>query len=297
MASIILSSLFFLLITSFLPTKLSSFSLYPTQALPTKSGYLPVTLTSSAPISSSLYYAFYEAQQPISSLASTPLLLWLQGGPGCSSMVGNLFELGPWLLSSNSSSPSLYPNPFSWNRRFGLLFIDNPIGSGFSVAKNTSDIPREQSTVASHLWAALQSFLTSYASFRSRPFYVSGESYAGKYVPSISYYILKQNAIVPSKLRINLKGAAIGNGLTHPVVQVATHADSAYFTGLINAKQKLHLESLQDEAVKLTVSEKWEEASDARGTVLDWLQNVTGLATLYDMTKKSHIKLRFCQYF
>ncbi|KAJ4771283.1 Carboxypeptidase [Rhynchospora pubera] len=285
MASIILSSLFFLLITSFLPTKLSSSSLYPTQALPTKSGYLPVTLTSSAPISSSLYYAFYEAQQPISSLASTPLLLWLQGGPGCSSMVGNLFELGPWLLFSNSSSLSLYPNPFSWNRRFGLLFIDNPIGSGFSVAKNSSDIPRDQSTVASHLWAALQSFLTSDASFRSRPFYVSGESYAGKYVPSISYYILKQNAIVPRKLRINLKGAAIGNGLTHPVVQVATHADSAYFTGLINAKQKLYMESLQDEAVKLTVSEKWEEASDARGTVLDWLQNVTGLATLYDMTK------------
>jgi vitellogenic carboxypeptidase-like protein len=139
--------------------------------------------------------------------------------------------------------------------------------------------------VASHLWAALQSFIGSDASFRSRPFYVSGESYAGKYVPSVGYYILKQNAIVPSKLRINLKGVAIGNGLTHPVVQVATHADSAYFTGLINAKQKLYLEILQDEAVELTVAEKWEEASDARGTVLDWLQNVTGLATLYDLTK------------
>ncbi|XP_078151353.1 serine carboxypeptidase-like 50 isoform X2 [Carex rostrata] len=286
MVSLNLSLLFSLIITCFLSTQPSSSSpLYPTQALPTKSGYLPVTLPPSPPISSSLFYAFYEAQQPISSLATTPLLLWLQGGPGCSSMTGNLFELGPWLLSSNSSYPSLYPNPFSWNRRFGLLFIDNPIGSGFSVAKSTSDIPHDQSTVASHLWAVLQSFIASDASFRSRPFYITGESYAGKYVPSIGYYILTQNAIVPSRLRINLKGVAIGNGLTHPVVQVATHADSAYFTGLINAKQKVYLEILQAEAVKLTLAEKWNEASDARGTILNYLQNVTGLATLYDMTK------------
>ncbi|KAF3339950.1 serine carboxypeptidase-like 50 [Carex littledalei] len=157
--------------------------------------------------------------------------------------------------------------------------------SGFSVAKSTSDIPHDQSTVASHLWAALQSFIASDASFRSRPLYLTGESYAGKYVPSIGYYILKQNAIVLSRLIINLKGVAIGNGLTHPVVQVATYANSAYFTGLINVKQKVYMEILQDEAVKLTLAEKWDDASDARATILNYLQNVTGLATLYDMTK------------
>lgn len=87
-------------------------------------------------------------------------------------------------------------------------------------------------------------------------------------------------------LRINLKGVAIGNGLTHPVAQVATHAASAYFTGLINERQRRYLEELQIVAVKLTQEEKWSEASDARGQVFDRLQNMTGLATLYDMTKK-----------
>eukprot|EP00262_Sarcandra_glabra_P003238 TRINITY_DN1385_c0_g1_i2.p1 TRINITY_DN1385_c0_g1~~TRINITY_DN1385_c0_g1_i2.p1 ORF type:complete len:451 (-),score=68.84 TRINITY_DN1385_c0_g1_i2:316-1668(-) len=253
---------------------------FPKGSLPTKSGYLPVNSTSG----SAIFYTFYEAQQPISNLFQTPLLIWLQGGPGCSSMVGNFFELGPWLLNSDKN-PVLESNPYAWNRLFGLIFLDNPIGTGFSIASTQQEIPKDQNTVAKHLFVAIQSFFALNPSFRARPLYLTGESYAGKYVPAAGYYILQQNSQLSRSHWVNLQGVAIGNGLTDPVTQVATHADTAYFSALINEKQKTHLERIQSEAVRLIQERKWSEATDARSRALNWLQNLTGLATLYDLRK------------
>ncbi|OMO60607.1 Peptidase S10, serine carboxypeptidase [Corchorus capsularis] len=275
-----------LLLLCFLPDHSISAAIYPKEALPAKSGYLPVDPATN----SAIFYAFYEAQSPTSSLSKTPLLIWLQGGPGCSSMIGNLFELGPWRVvpsqKQNVEHLSLEPNPGPWNRLFGLLFLDNPIGTGFSIAATPEEIPRDQEGVAKHLFAAITSFISLDPSFKSRPIYVTGESYAGKYVPAIGYYILKKNPKLPASQRLNLKGLAIGDGLTDPIIQVATHADNAYFSGLVNERQKGELEELQRKAVELVKMGNWSAATSARSKVLSTLSNMTGLATLYDFTKK-----------
>eukprot|EP00262_Sarcandra_glabra_P003242 TRINITY_DN1385_c0_g1_i6.p1 TRINITY_DN1385_c0_g1~~TRINITY_DN1385_c0_g1_i6.p1 ORF type:complete len:447 (-),score=58.56 TRINITY_DN1385_c0_g1_i6:68-1408(-) len=253
---------------------------FPKGSLPTKSGYLPVNSTSC----SAIFYTFYEAQKPISKLSQTPLLIWLQGGPGCSSMIGNFFEVGPWLLTSDEN-PVLKSNPYAWNRLFGLLFLDNPIGTGFSIVSMQQEIPKDHNEVAKHLLVAIQSYFALYPSFRSRPLYLTGESYAGKFIPATAYYILQQNSQMSRSHWVNLQGVAIGNGLTDPVAQVATHAETAYFSGLINEKQKTYVEGLQSEAVRLIQEGKWSEASDARKRVTNWLQSVTGYVTLFDVRK------------
>ncbi|KAK1423126.1 hypothetical protein QVD17_18421 [Tagetes erecta] len=266
----------------------SSSTTLPIEALPTKSGYLTVNSTTK----SAIFYTFYEAQTPTNtSISETPIVIWLQGGPGCSSMTGNFYELGPFRVTDsvrhNVEHLALEPNPGSWNRIFGLLFLDNPIGTGFSIASTPDEIPTDQQTVAKHLFIAIRKFVALDPLFKSRPIYITGESYAGKYVPSIGYYILKRNPLLPVSKRVNLFGLAIGNGLTDPAIQVGTHALHNYNLGLINEKQKIEMEKLQTEAIKLTEAGNWSDATNARNKVLNFLQTVTGLATLYDFRRHS----------
>ncbi|XP_074309402.1 serine carboxypeptidase-like 50 [Silene latifolia] len=268
-----------------------SSSTIPTEAIPTKSGYLKVNSTSG----SSIFYTFYEAKQPISSLAKTPLLIWLQGGPGCSSMIGNFFELGPWRVNR---SLELEPNLYSWNRLFGLVFFDNPIGTGFSIAAEPEEIPRNQRRVSQHLYIALKAFIRlDKKLFGRRPVYITGESYAGKYGPAFGYYIVRRNAWVRKKNRINLHGVAVGNGLTDPESQVKIHGLNAYYSGLINDNQRSQLEAEQKNVVELIEDEKWGEATNARNKVLRMLQNMTGLATLYDVRRKTPYETELVEQF
>ena len=105
----------------------------------------------------------------------------------------------PWHLNSSKYYLQLEPNLGAWN---GLLFLDNPIGTGFSIASSPKEIPIDQYSVASHLFTAISSFFELDPSFRSRSSYVMGGSYAGRYVPAIGYYISeKKNAPLPVTAR------------------------------------------------------------------------------------------------
>ena len=202
-------------------------NIFPEAALPTQSGYVVVNITSQ----SRMFYAFYEALAPENPRHGVPIILWLQGGPGCSSMTGNFYEFGPWQIGSDMQ---LHKNNNTWNNRYALLFVDNPVGTGFSIAEKDEDIPMNQEHVVAHLFSVLTEFFQLNPSFQSRPFFVGGESYGGKYVPALGYYIML-NMQGPSfmtqkqphecsdqdRVALRLDGLFIGNGLTHPVVQVS----------------------------------------------------------------------------
>jgi vitellogenic carboxypeptidase-like protein len=99
------------------------------------------------------------------------------------------------------------PNPFAWNRRFGVLFLDSPLGTGFSATPSPNAIPTNESVIAEQTLAAIQTFFALHpASFRARPFFLTGESYAGKYVPTAASRILAANLALPPRMRVNLRG-------------------------------------------------------------------------------------------
>jgi len=183
------------------------------------SGYLPS-------LGNRLHYWFVESQ---SNPAKDPVVLWLNGGPGCSSLDGFLSEHGPFLLSEDGSK--LVPNPYSWNTEANILYLEAPAGVGFSYAVNETEYVTDDLQTAAGNHQALVSFFNEFSEFRENDFYTSGESYGGVYVPSLTAKILMGNE--HAKFKINLKGMLVGNGLLDARLNDNSLVEYAYYHGFI----------------------------------------------------------------
>ncbi|CAA0807555.1 Serine carboxypeptidase-like 25 [Striga hermonthica] len=165
------------------------------------SGYVTVDLIAGR----ALFYYFAEAENP----TKKPLVLWLNGGPGCSSMgYGAMSELGPFRV--NPDGETLWHNKNSWNNVANVLFLESPAGVGFSYSNRSSDYVTGDKRTAADSYTFLVNWLQRFPEYKTRDFYITGESYAGHYVPQLADLILRYNKI-PKNAFINLKGIAIGN--------------------------------------------------------------------------------------
>ena len=143
------------------------------------SGYLNVSDTKS------LHYVFVASKSD--SAATDPLLMWFNGGPGCSSMLGLFQENGPWVVDDNET---MYENPLPWNMNANLLYIESPSGVGFSIAKTDNDYLHTDMSVSRDAFKALQEWYLKFPEYDDNDLFISGESYAGLYVPYLAWQIV-----------------------------------------------------------------------------------------------------------
>ncbi|CAK9168863.1 unnamed protein product [Ilex paraguariensis] len=156
---------------------------------------------------------FYWLTEATTNPDKKPLVLWLNGGPGCSSVAyGASEEIGPFRI--NRTSSSLYLNKYSWNREANILFLESPAGVGFSYTNTSSDLKDSgDKRTAQDALVFLIKWMSRFPQYRFRDFYISGESYAGHYVPQLAKKILDYNK-ASSHPNINLKGFILGNAVT-----------------------------------------------------------------------------------
>lgn len=204
-----------------------------------------------------------------------PLIIWLNGGPGCSSMDGLWIENGPFRLvppqESGMNDWNIEINPYSWHKTPAyVLYVDQPVGTGLSFTKLGNYCKNDlQIDIDFHLF--LENFMLVYKDFflksekekvtsddgkeveqytMKRQMYFSGESHAGHYIPSMMDYILKKNDETKSKnmplVKFDLKGGAIGNGWVDPYYQYSA-SDVAYGASLIDLAQKEELDKREVE--------------------------------------------------
>ncbi|GET87754.1 serine carboxypeptidase, putative [Leishmania tarentolae] len=189
------------------------------------SGYISIPGVNNT-LKHSFYWLFGPRKWPSDGRAP-PVILWMTGGPGCSSTLALLMELGPCMM--NADSGELIHNAYGWNDEAYLLFVDQPTGVGYSYGDKFNYVGNE-SGVAEDMYHFLQLFaqrFTSPSITGANDFYIIGESYGGHYVPSVGYRILMGNKRGDG-LHINLKGIAVGNGLTDPYTQLPFYAETAY---------------------------------------------------------------------
>ncbi|XP_078688786.1 lysosomal protective protein-like [Branchiostoma floridae x Branchiostoma belcheri] len=167
-----------------------------------------------------LHYWFVESQ---GNPKTDPVVLWLNGGPGCSSLDGYLSENGPYHVEDDGST--LYENPYSWNQVANVVYLESPAGVGFSYSTDKNYSTNDDQVAMDNL-AAVQSFFVKFPQFLPNEFYIVGESYGGFYVPTLAVNIMKANT------SINFKGFGIGNGLTSHVMNANSVVYYGYYHGL-----------------------------------------------------------------
>ncbi|KAL2896682.1 Serine carboxypeptidase-like 2, partial [Bienertia sinuspersici] len=190
-----------------------------------------------------LFYYFIESEQ---DPESDPLMIWLTGGPGCTSLCAIFYEhIGVYFNHSTSTwetdLPALELNPYSWTKFINILFVESPVGTGFSYGTTAESYNTDDTMSSKLIYEFLQMWLMVYPQFAKHPLYVGASSYSGLIAPFVTQEIVHGNEdeIEP---KINIKGYVLGSPRTN-----RNFIDKI---GKINFGQRVSL--LSDELYELT---------------------------------------------
>ncbi|KAI3803687.1 hypothetical protein L1987_31847 [Smallanthus sonchifolius] len=177
-----------------------------------------------------LFYYFAEATN---NSPTKPLVLWLNGGPGCSSIGGGaMMELGPFRVNKDGETLSI--NKYSWIKVANMLFLESPAGVGFSYSNTSSDSKTTGDTqTAKDSYTFLINWLERFPEYKTRDFYIAGESYAGHYIPQLAQLILQSNQNNNHTV-INLKGITIGNAYIDDETQSTGSHDFWWYRSMVS---------------------------------------------------------------
>ncbi|XP_012943591.1 retinoid-inducible serine carboxypeptidase [Aplysia californica] len=244
-----------------------------------------------------MFYWLYETTHP-AGYEKRPLILWLQGGPGGSGTgFGNFAELGP--LDTN-----LKPRNTTWLQTASLLFVDNPVGTGFSYVTAENAYTTNLQEICDDLLVVMTEFTKSFPAFQKTPFYIFSESYGGKMTAGFSAVLY--SAIKKGTITMNFQGLAMGDSWISPVDSTNSWGPYLYATSIISwsgleriGKVAKKVEDLVNKGEFTEATKAWNELEDVvevEGSgvnfynILQWQGSETKVAKDFS---KSHIELLF----
>ena len=232
-----------------------------------------------------LFYWFFESRDAVLKNAPknpTPMIIWLNGGPGSSSLAGLFMENGPLKLGDDNTA-SITENLFSWNKNCHLLYWDQPVGTGFSNTNCDAGYMNNEDELSREFCTALEQFFGSdqFAKYQNCPLYLAGESYAGKYIPNIACELMANKASYRSVPA--LTGTAIGDGWMLPGMQTRIQIEYGFEMGFVDTKQNGELLS-QCVTMQNQINEgKFVAANKTGSAIMNQLLSCGGNPNIYDV--------------
>ncbi|XP_059654701.1 serine carboxypeptidase-like 17 [Cornus florida] len=160
-----------------------------------------------------LFYIFVESQR---NPERDPLMLWLTGGPGCSTLSAFFYESGPLIfdiVNYKGGLPALTLNEYSWTKGLNIIYLDAPVGSGFSYSTSQEGYYMDDYQSSAQTYEFLRKWLKDHPQFLLHNLYIGGDSYSGIPLPMIVQDIINGNA-AGSEPFMNLQGYILGNPVT-----------------------------------------------------------------------------------
>ncbi|CAD0199722.1 unnamed protein product [Chrysodeixis includens] len=200
------------------------------------------------------YWLFYTTATE--NYTERPLIVWLQGGPGGSSTgIGNFEILGP-------QDVYLQERNYTWVNNFNVLFVDNPVGTGYSYVEDLKFLTVTNDEIALDFVALMRGFYENHPEFNSVPLYIYGQSYGGKM--AIDMAIRMREAEQEGTIGSNLKGVAMGNAWISPVDATLTWGPLLLAAGLVDQEGHDAIQAAAEEAERLF------NAGDYVGSTAQW---------------------------
>eukprot|EP00357_Protocruzia_adherens_P011598 CAMPEP_0114989334 /NCGR_PEP_ID=MMETSP0216-20121206/10138_1 /TAXON_ID=223996 /ORGANISM="Protocruzia adherens, Strain Boccale" /LENGTH=466 /DNA_ID=CAMNT_0002352297 /DNA_START=31 /DNA_END=1428 /DNA_ORIENTATION=+ len=228
---------------------------------------------------SSMYFIYYSALKK----SNAPLILWMEGGPGCSSWDSNFDFIGPYGLNySDEKGIYMEPRTTTWNDEFDVLFIDNPVGTGYSYIGSKDDYISNEDEMVKNFYFVLQTWMKTFPEFQDKEVYVMGHSYGGHYSPPLVTHILEENEHitddeVTSNVKIDLKALVLGDPLINMANQIQFFGDIAFANGYCDEKQLAQIKQWQNEGRQYALDGKFMDAHKTFWKVLNTLEQEAGI--------------------
>ncbi|CAH0558960.1 unnamed protein product [Brassicogethes aeneus] len=225
-----------------------------------------------------MFYWLYYTTAGVENYRDRPLVIWLQGGPGASSTAfGNFAEIGPLDIELN-------PRNSTWVKNVNVLFVDNPVGTGFSYVEKTKSLTKNNREIAEDFLIFLNDFYEQNPEFKSTPLYIFSESYGGKMTVEIA--LVLSQAITNGKIECNFKGIGLGDAWISPVDTVMSWAPYLLQLGAIDQNGYDVIEDMANKTKKAFENGKYQEATSLWGQTEGAITEVTSGIDFYNVLAK-----------